>query len=68
MALLQEVQSLAVVPFNAAFQIYTSPFDATGSRLTQEQTGFAGVPESRMFFLLGAGLCAIGVIRFVKRI
>lgn len=68
MALLQEVQSLAVVPFNAAFQIYTSPFDATGFRLSQEQTGFAGVPEPGMFFLLGATLAAGGALRFVKRV
>ena len=68
MALLQEVQSLAVVPVNAAFRIYTSPFDATGFRLTQEQTGFGGVPEPSTFFLLGAGFGAMGVLRFIKRI
>ena len=64
MALLQEVQSLAVVPFNTAFQIYTSPVDRRGFRLTQEQTGFAGVPEPSAVILQALGL---GVIVFISR-
>lgn len=65
MALPQEVQSLAVVPLNTAFQIYTSPVDRRGLRLTQEQTGFAGVPEPSAML---AHVFGLGVIVLFSRI
>ena len=70
MTLLTEVQTQTSFFLNSNFRIYTSPFDATGSRLTQEQTGYledpssGAVAEPKSLLLFGLGLLAIAVFRF----
>ncbi len=67
--LLTQVQSLAVgFAVDPNFRIFTSPFAANGSRLTQEQTGVVGgaVPEPASALYFGLGLIAIGLVRKSK--
>ena len=53
--------------FNPAFKIFTSPFSAFGSRLTQEQTGFIEDPviatEPKTLLGFALGLPAIAFFR-----
>ena len=67
MNLLTEVQSQTSLFFNPAFKIFTSPFSAFGSRLTQEQTGFIEDPviatEPKTLLGFALGLTAIAFFR-----
>ena len=67
--LLIQVQSLAPgFAVSSDFKIFTSPLNAFGARLAQEQTGVVGgaVPEPASALFLGIGLVALGVIRKSK--
>jgi hypothetical protein len=71
MTLLTEVQSQVRFPVYSGFRIYTSPLDATGARLTQEQTGFVegaggAVAEPSSLLLFGCGLLSIAYYRKSK--
>ena len=72
MSLLTEVQSQASFFINPTFRIYTSPFDASGARLTQEQTGFiedpasGSVAEPKTLLGFSVGLIAIAMLRWRK--
>ena len=66
---LTQVQSLAPgFAVDPNFKIYTSPLNASGARLTQEQTGVVGggggtIPEPATTLYLGLGLVAVGFLR-----
>ena len=66
---LTQVQSLAPgFAVDPNFKIYTSPVNASGARLAQEQTGIIGggggaVPEPASILYIGMGLLSLGLAR-----